>query len=116
MKFIDKQLGQLFYDRIFETLSNSKLSPKERIPKYRTILDDIFKGLTADSNQMFGDLFARTAFVFREYETLPEIKDQVHSLRRYSNRVVHESDFIPGNQDEKRSVYQLSEIIKYYTK
>ena len=63
MKFIDKQLGQLFYDRIFEYLSNTKLTPKERIPKYRTILDDLFKALTTDSNQMFSDLFARTAFI-----------------------------------------------------
>ena len=116
MKFIDKQLGQLFYDRIYETLSNSRLSPKERIPKYRTILDDIFKALTADSNQMFGDLFARTSFIFREYETIPEIKDHVHSLRKYSNKVVHESDFIPEAKDEKRSVYQLSEVINHFSK
>lgn len=113
---MDKQLGQLLYDRIIEILSNTKLSPKERIPKYRTILDDIFKALTADSNQMFGDLFARTTFIFREYETIPEIKDHVHSLRKYSNRVVHESDCIPETKDEKKCVYQLSEIIKYFSK
>lgn len=116
MRFIDKQLGQLLYDRIFEILSNSKLSPKERIPKYRTILDDIFKALTADSNQMFSDLFARTTYVFKEYEIPSEIKNYVHSLRKYANNVVHESEFIPEVKDEKKCVYELSEIIKHFSK
>jgi hypothetical protein len=52
MKYVDKQLGRLFFERLFEILSNENLTPKERIPKYRTILDDLFKALTSDSNQL----------------------------------------------------------------
>ena len=43
MKFIDKQLGTLLFDRVEETIQNDALTPKEKIPKYRAILDDFKK-------------------------------------------------------------------------
>lgn len=116
MKYIDKQLGRLFFERLFEILSSVTLTPKEKIPKYRTILDDLFKALTADSNQLFSDLFARTSFVMKEYEIPSNIKDATHSLRVLANKVVHESEFNPEKMDDIKSVYQLSEVLQYFSR
>ncbi len=56
MKYIDKQIGKLIFERIEETIENKSLSPKEKIPKYRPILDDLFKALTVDTNQYISGL------------------------------------------------------------
>lgn len=116
MKNIDKKLGKLLFERIEEVLLNEKLSPKERIPKYRTILDELFKSLTADATQHINGLSARSIYIFREYNIPRNIINQTHELRKFANKVVHESDFIPDNKDELRCVYQIAQVISYFSK
>jgi len=116
MKNIDKQLGKLLFERIEEVLLNEKLSPKERIPKYRTILDDLFKSLTVDATQHINGLSARSIYVFREYDIPRNIINQTHELRKFANKVVHESDLIPDNKDELRCVYQIAQVLSYFSK
>lgn len=115
MKNIDKQLGRLLFERLFEVLSNEKFTESERIPKYRTILDDLFKALTADSNQYFSNLFARETYIFKEYQVPIDIVNSTRSLRIYANKVVHESGIKPQKIDDQRCVYQLSEGLSYFS-
>ena len=116
MKYIDKQLGRLLFERLFEIIENDRLSPKERIPKYRTILDDLFKALTADSNILFSDLFARTTFIIKEFDIPGETKNAIHSLRILANKAVHDAEYIPEKKDDIKCVYQLSAILHYFSK
>lgn len=116
MKNIDKQIGTLLFDRILETTGNKSLKPKEKIPKYRSILDDLFKALTVDAKQYISGLNARSVYIFKEYEIPQNIVDYTHDLRKFANRVVHESEFQPTLIDDQRCVYQLSEVISYFSK
>lgn len=115
MKNIDKQLGHLLFDRLEEYIYNPKLSPKERIPKYRSILEDLFKALTTDAKQYISGLNARSIYTFREYEIPNNIKIQTDSLRKFSNRVVHETDFIPTQIDDFKCAFQLAEIVSFFS-
>lgn len=116
MKNIDKQIGLLLFDRIIETIENKSLKPKEKIPKYRSILDDLFKALTVDAKQYISGLNARSIYIFNEYETPQNIVDNTHSLRKFANQVIHETEFQPSEFDDKKSVYQLAEIISHFSK
>ncbi len=116
MKNIDKQIGELLFDRILETIENKSLKPKEKIPKYRSILDDLFKALTVDAKQYISGLNARSIYIFNEYETPKNIVDNTHALRKFANQVVHETEFQPTELDDKKCVYQLAEVISYFSK
>jgi DNA replication ATP-dependent helicase Dna2 len=116
MKNIDKQIGNLLFDRILEVVLNSNLTPKERIPKFRTILDDLFKALTSDVNQHFSDLHNRSVFVFMEYEVPENIQKNVNFIRIIGNKVVHESSFKPSELDERRCLYRISIVLEYFSK
>lgn len=116
MKYIDKQIGVLLLDRIEEVITNGSLNPKEKIPKYRSILDDLFKALTVDANQYISGLNARSIYIFREHEIPKNIVDSTHELRKFANRVVHETEFQPTDIDDQRSVYQLAEVVSYFSK
>lgn len=115
MRNIEKQLGLLFFERIQETIENKFLTPKEKIPKYRSILDDLFKTLTVDAKQYIIGLHARTIYIFNEYEIPKNIVDFTHSLRKFANKVVHETEFQPNEIEDKKCVYQLAEIISYFS-
>jgi len=115
MKNIDRELAALYYDRLAEILSNEKLTPSERIPKYRTVLDDLFKVLTGDSNRLMTNLFARVTFVFTEHTVPKLIMDATHSLRTYGNRIVYESAAAPGAADDARCVYEATQVIQYFS-
>ena len=114
MKQIDKQIGNLLLDRLEEVLSQH--TPIERIPLYRSILEDLFKALTADVSEQLSTLHNRTVYIFREYDIPGDIQRKTDSLRIFGNRVVHESDFIPRTIDDCRCVYQLAMIVSYFTK
>ena len=116
MKNIDKQIGALLFDRILETTENKSLKPKEKIPKYRSILDDLFKALTVDAKQYISGLNARSIYIFNEYETPKNIVDNTHALRKFANQVVHETEFQPTELDDQKSVYQLAEVISHFSK
>lgn len=115
MKNIDKQIGILLFERIQETIENKSLKPKEKIPKYRSILDDLFKALTVDAKQYFSGLHARSIYIFNEFESPKNIVDNTHALRKFANRVVHETEFQPTELDDKKCVYQLAEVISHFS-
>lgn len=114
MNHISKQDGKFLFERIEEVLQNGGLSPKERIPKYRAILEELFKLLTSDVNRYIKGLFAKTSFVFQEYAVPSAVKDHVHELRKYANTVVHNANAAPSELDDYRCLYQLSEALRYF--
>ena len=115
MKNIEKQLGKLYFERLEDYISNSNFTSKERIPKYRSILDDLFKALTIDAKVYLNGLNARSIYISQEHEIPKHILRYTNSLRIFANKVVHETELIPSEIDDKRTVFQLTEILKYYS-
>ena len=60
MKNVDTHTGKLLFDRIVEVVSNERLTPKERIPKLRTSLDELFKALTTGAKVLLSSLSSRS--------------------------------------------------------
>lgn len=116
MQYVDKQIGALLFDQILETIENKSLKPKEKIPKFRSILDDLFKALTADAEQYMSGLHARSIYIFNKHEIPKNIIDNTHALRKFANQVVHETEFQPTELDDKKSVYQLAEVLSHFSK
>lgn len=114
MKYIEKQQGERFFEDIREVLNNKRLTDKERIPRYRTILEDVYKELTKESSTYLGNLFARMVFVFNEYAISGSIRFKSHGVRISANKVVHDSKFRPSPMDGLKCLYQLSEVIGYF--
>jgi hypothetical protein len=116
MKFISNELGKLLFERVLEISQLKNLSNKERLPKYRQVLEDLFKELTKDENQFFTDLSARTEYIFKTYDTPLAIKKYSDSLRRLANKVVHEAGFEPTDKDEPFSIRDLCAVLSHFSK
>lgn len=116
MKNISQQEGQLLFEQINELVANDKLTPKERIPKYRTILEDLFRLLTQDAPTHLSGLFAKTTYYFREYEPDKLVVNHIHELRKFGNQVVHNSSLVPTAKDDLRCLYYLCESIASLSK
>jgi len=96
MQYIDQAQANFLYENIETILRTEGLSEKERIPKYRTILESLFRQLTADEKRYLDNLSARIAFITTEYNTPQEIKNLAHHLRIFANDVVHNMGVQPG--------------------
>lgn len=116
MKFIDPKLGQLLFEKIEEILQQPGLTEKERIPKYRTVLEELFRALTQDAGRYFSNLSARSTYIIKEYEVPRHIANAVNQLRKYANRVVHEEGMEVAAEDDARCLYLISQAIGYFAK
>lgn len=103
------------YERILEIMNREGLTPIERIPKLRTLQENLFKELTSDERRYFQNLHAREVYIFKTYSIPFDLKQQVRGLRWYSNKVVHEN-IIPTKKDEATCVKTLSEAISYFSR
>lgn len=116
MNFIDPKLGELLFEKVEEILQQSGLSEKERIPKYRSILELLFKALTEDAGRYFAGLSARCTYIFKEYQVPRQVSNAVSQLRKYSNSVIHDTEVVPSVEDDARCLFQLSTAIGYFAK
>ena len=115
MKLINPELGKSLFERVFEISELKNLGSRERFPKYRQVLEDLFKELTKDENQFFSDLSARTEYIFKNYEAPPFIKKSADNLRRLANKVIHQSDFQLSDKDEPFSIRNLCAVLSHFS-
>lgn len=116
MNFITQAVGQELFERVVEIVENPKLTPKERIPKFRSVLDGLFKELTKDVNQYFSNLHARETYHFLTYSDTPkQLQWNIKSFRIFANKVVHEADIEPVKKEELVSLKTISEAIAYFS-
>ena len=117
MQFIPQQTAESLFEQVEETLENAALKPAERIPKYRTIFECLFKELTADIKQHLGGLHARTAFVFGEYGTPQSLQIEADGLRKTANSVLHDkAKKDPSVSDDLNCLSALCQSIAYFGK
>ncbi|MEZ4942146.1 MAG: ATP-dependent helicase [Saprospiraceae bacterium] len=116
MRYIDQAQATQLYENIELALQTTGLTEKERIPKYRTILEALFRMLTSDAKRQLDGLYARIVFVTTEYEIPAAIKDLAHHLRIFANDVVHKMDVRPGPGDDARCLYALATVIAHFSR
>lgn len=114
MKHIEKQHGERLFEDVKEILKDRRLTDKERIPRYRTILEDLYNELTKDSSVHLGNLFARIVYIYNEYKIPGKINFKSNGVRILANDVVHKSKFHPTEFDGQKCLYQLSVVIGHF--
>jgi DNA replication ATP-dependent helicase Dna2 len=72
------------------------------IRDFRAILESVFRQLTATDKRSFSNLFGRIEYVFDRKSVPSHMREQVHGLRIYANRLTHE----PADPDPLH--YQLA--------
>jgi hypothetical protein len=60
------------------------------IRDFRAILESVFRQLTATDTRSFSNLFGRIEYVFDRRSVPRYMREQVHGLRIYANRLTHE--------------------------
>ncbi|MBX3101611.1 MAG: ATP-binding protein [Bacteroidetes bacterium] len=115
MKSIAAESATYLYKRIVELHRKPGLSYKEKIPKLRTLLEKLFKELTADEETLFPDLRSRMVFIQNQYDVPADFCRQIHGLRSYANRVVHEDHTQPGDREYLASLYWMTECVRVFS-
>ncbi len=115
MQYIDRTQAALLYENIDHVLRTEGLTEKERIPKYRTILESLFRELVSDEKRYLDNLNARIVFITTEYKVPLTIKNLAHHLRRFANTVVHEANFLTTPADDARCLYALTSVIAHFS-
>ena len=72
------------------------------IRDFRAILESVFRQLTATDKRSFSNLFGRIEYVFDRKSVPTYLREQVHGLRIYANRLTHD----PADPDPLH--YQLA--------
>ncbi len=116
MQYIDPALATQLYESIEHVLKQEGLTEKERIPKYRAVLEELFRQLTADEQRQLDGLYARIVFVTTEFSVPAGIKDLAHHLRIFANNVVHKIEFSAGPADDARCLYALATVIAHFSR
>lgn len=115
MQYIDQVQANFLYENIENILRTEGLSERERIPKYRTVLESLFKQLTSDEKHYLDGLNARIVFITTEYNTPPDIKNLAHHLRLCANDVVHKIDFQASPSNDARCLYSLATVVSHFS-
>jgi len=115
MQYISHAQAALLYENVENILRAQGLTEKERIPKYRTCLESLFRELTSDEKRYLDGLNNRIVFVTTEYNSPPEITHLANYLRRFANAVVHEEKAQAGPEDDARCLYALTKSIAHFS-
>ncbi|MGB9696616.1 MAG: AAA domain-containing protein [Ignavibacteria bacterium] len=115
MEFIGSERSEFFFGKLEEILSETNLTPKERIPKFRSVMELLFKELTSDEDIVFTNLHSRESYYFSKYTAAPsELYKKIKLFRKFANRVVHTPDFIPTNTEELLALKILCQATAYF--
>lgn len=115
MQHVSHAQASLWYENIETILRTPGLTEKERIPKYRTTLESLFRELVKDETRYLDGLNARIVFITTEYNTPRHIKNLAHHLRTFANAVIHEAEFSANPSDDARCLYALATVIAHFS-
>jgi DNA replication ATP-dependent helicase Dna2 len=115
MQYISHAQAALLYENVESILRSQGLTEKERIPKYRSCLESLFRELTSDEKRYLDSLHSRIVFITTEYNTPLDIKNLAHHLRIFANNVVHETKFPASPSDDARCLYALATVIAHFS-
>lgn len=117
MNYTTPLVGSGLFERILEIINREELKSSERIPKLRTVQESLFKELTVDEHRYFPNLHAREVYIFKTYTIPYNLKQEIKSLRLYSNKVVHGDSIVNVSvENEATCIKTLCETISYFTR
>jgi DNA replication ATP-dependent helicase Dna2 len=99
MKLLPPSDTSYLAQKLLEIHQNTQLTPSESIPKLRSVLDLMYKALTAEASYAFSSLYARMMFIQNHFPPPESLSKELNQLRSFCNKVVHEIDFVPAYPD-----------------
>jgi len=115
MNILQSGVAETLYNKLIEIADNKEYTPEYKIPRIRSVLENLFTELTRREIQTFANLHARMLFVFDKYEVETGIVDCLHNFRKLANRVLHEENFIPTENDYLYCLKNLVNAIFYFS-
>src|SRR5687767_9034310 len=83
-----------------------------QVREIRVILETLFHKLTKSETRSFSNIFGRMTFVFDKMMVKQNIQDQLNELRRFCNKIAHDS--VPVTLEEGMlCIRVIAEAIEY---
>ncbi|MBN8676633.1 MAG: AAA family ATPase [Chitinophagales bacterium] len=114
MQYISSDISSYLFNELETVLGNKGLSEKERIPKYRGLMDVLFKELCRDEKRHLADLNNRIVYICTEYKAPENIKNLAHHLRKFANSVIHGEYTTPEPSEDALCLYALATVISHF--
>lgn len=115
MKSIPLETASFLYERMQTMYANGALGARDRVVQSRTILEHLFKKLTADERVVIGDLQGRIQYIQNQYDPPQDMCDQLHELRILANKTVHQLDTEIDDSLSYTALKVLAEAISYFS-
>lgn len=110
---MSKDPAQLLFQRIEAA---ARLTDRaSQVRDIRVILETMFKMLTHSETRSFSNLFGRMEFIFDKLQAQQIIREQLHGLRQYSNKLAH-NDMDPSLEDGMRAIRAIAEGVEHFYK
>lgn len=117
MQYLQRETTLELFAYIEEIWHDKLLTPKERLPKLRYVLEEAFRELTSDEFRLPAqNLFGRMVFVFTEQNCPENLKDEWHGFRQFLNKIVHERKCIPTDADDRAGISVACEILHHFSR
>ncbi|HOM66182.1 MAG TPA: AAA domain-containing protein [Ignavibacteriales bacterium] len=117
MQLVDQEFAVFIYNEIYSLYTKNELTTKDRILRYRSLLEDIYKEIVKNDKFVnLVDLNARIIYVSKEYNISKEIINLAYKLKRISTRAAYDQSFRPNQNDEKVCLSVISNIIKHISR
>lgn len=89
MPIRNKNFASDIFDLLIEITAKQGLEFRDKIQRFRSYLEMIFKELTKSETRLFSNLSSRCEFVFETENTPLELRIEISGLRKFANRIVH---------------------------
>jgi DNA replication ATP-dependent helicase Dna2 len=86
---IDAAVADLIYSRARE-IAGEEAAPAQKIPRLRSLLEELFRAESAESEDFLATLFARMEWVLTRRPAPPEVERAVHGLRTLAHDLLHD--------------------------
>lgn len=112
-ELISPDVAQDLLQRIYQVCS-SEGGIKGRILLLRSLLEELYKTLTQDAQVTVGNLFSRMQYLHNEANLPSFLVYQANAMRKYGNKVSHESGFVPDKKDYLSCVWVLMKLLEHF--
>ena len=117
MQLVDQEFAVFIYNEIYSLYTKNELTTKDRILRYRSLLEDIYKEIVKNDKFVnLIDLNTRIIYVSKEYNISKEIINLAYKLKRISTRAAYDQSFRPNQNDAKVCLSIISNIIKHISR
>jgi len=116
LSFQSKNFAEHIYGTLEEIISNTGLEFKDKIQRFRGILEMIFKEITRTETRLFSNLSSRCEFVFESNDTPADLRIEIGGLRKFANKIIHNEEIEHGDItiEEKKAVKTICITLEHF--